>query len=410
MESAYLSEDMIVLMLQRWSDQHKPLFLTHKEFKDQMLAQMDQEVKLNYQKWLQQTLDIDVFEVLTMLIIYTRCPLDRKFKRKYPMVDLPVLFKLYSFDKTRMSHNEIQFMVGKVSCALANTYQFKKSYLHDLAEHLREEILPTAAGAIPRSAPLNIQSRDEQGITQGEFVKSMTAEFQKFRGRVLSIETLIENFAGQLCQQRLPAYLRPGERFLGKYAVQATAPHWHIMKHSAMTYGSVFKARDLERSATVNQKPKKITGRGPDADLPADDERFNHFDFFSLDNLFEETQGILKRHLYKQLTAEMPEMPVDVTTNDRKRRLWQKQVHHLCIGGLEYSYRIYVHNMFPKKNERNNYKMFFDLFVVDDPRFFDQHFARQNFFRETILMKFLNNPRIQNVGLFGQLPGGIVYR
>ena len=142
-----------------------------------------------------------------------------------------------------MSHNEIQFMVGKVSCALANTYQFKKSYLHDLSEHLREEILPTAAGAIPRSAPLNIQKQDEPGISQGEFVKNMTAEFQKFRGRILDIETLIENFAGQLCQKRLPEYLQPGQKFLGKYAVQATLPYWHIMKNSAMMHGSVFKSK-----------------------------------------------------------------------------------------------------------------------------------------------------------------------
>ena len=39
----------------------------------------------------------------------------------------------------------------------------------------------------------------------------MTTEFQKFRGRVLDVETLIENFAGQLCQKRLPEYLQPGQ-------------------------------------------------------------------------------------------------------------------------------------------------------------------------------------------------------
>ena len=34
------------------------------------------------------------------------------------------------------------------------------------------------------------------GITQSEFVSTMTAAFEKFRGRVLDVETMIENFAG----------------------------------------------------------------------------------------------------------------------------------------------------------------------------------------------------------------------
>jgi hypothetical protein len=82
----------------------------------------------------------------------------------------------------------------------------------------------------------------------------------------------------------------------------------------------------------------------------------------------------------------------------------------LCIGGLEYCYRISTQTLYPKKKDRGNTKSYFDMFVVDDPRFFDQHFAKENFFRETVLLRFLSNPRIQNVGLFGQLPGGIVYR
>jgi hypothetical protein len=156
LESAFINQEMIELMLQRWSELNKPLFMTHKEFRDRLLASMDSEIKISYQKWLAQTLDIDVFEVLTILIVYAQSPLDKKFMCKWLLIDLAVLYKLYSFDKIRMSPNEIQFMVGKISCSLANTFQLKKSFLHDMAEHLREEVLPTAYGARPRSGPLNI--------------------------------------------------------------------------------------------------------------------------------------------------------------------------------------------------------------------------------------------------------------
>ena len=52
LEQAFLRPEMIEKMLKQWKEQNKPLFVTHKEFKDQVLVSMDAEVKLNYQKWL----------------------------------------------------------------------------------------------------------------------------------------------------------------------------------------------------------------------------------------------------------------------------------------------------------------------------------------------------------------------
>ena len=50
---------------------------------------MEQEVKLNYLKWLTQGVEIDMFEILTILIFYARGSLEDRLK---------VLFKLYCFE------------------------------------------------------------------------------------------------------------------------------------------------------------------------------------------------------------------------------------------------------------------------------------------------------------------------
>ena len=47
---------------------------------------MDQEVKLNYLKWLTQGLDIDMFEILSVLTLYARSSIAARFR---------VLFKIF---------------------------------------------------------------------------------------------------------------------------------------------------------------------------------------------------------------------------------------------------------------------------------------------------------------------------
>ena len=73
---------MLQDMLDRWQDLGKPLFMVPKEFKDRILMNMDIEVKLNYLKWLTQGLDIDIFEIMSMLILYSRCELEIKLQCK----------------------------------------------------------------------------------------------------------------------------------------------------------------------------------------------------------------------------------------------------------------------------------------------------------------------------------------
>ena len=74
---------MIQDMLYRWADLGKPLFMVPKEFKDRILMNMDAEVKLNYLKWLTQGLDIDIFEIMSMLTLYSRCELEKKIQCKF---------------------------------------------------------------------------------------------------------------------------------------------------------------------------------------------------------------------------------------------------------------------------------------------------------------------------------------
>ena len=54
-----------------------------KEFKDRILQNMDSEVKINYLKWLTHGLEIDIFEIMSMLILYSRCDIEQKMIRKF---------------------------------------------------------------------------------------------------------------------------------------------------------------------------------------------------------------------------------------------------------------------------------------------------------------------------------------
>ncbi len=62
-------------LIDRWTDIRKPLFLTPKDFRDRVLVNMESEIKLNYIKWLTNGLEIDMFSILTILVIYSRATL-----------------------------------------------------------------------------------------------------------------------------------------------------------------------------------------------------------------------------------------------------------------------------------------------------------------------------------------------
>ena len=61
----------------------------------------------------------------------------------------------------------------------------------------------------------------------------------------------------------------------------------------------------------------------------------------------------------------------------------------MCIYDLDYSYRLYAWELYPK--DPNVYKIYFDVFILSDDKSFESFYAHENLWRETILFKYLNN-------------------
>ena len=52
-EASFITSDMVHTMIHNWKDNGKPIFMGPKDFKERILTtNMDQEIKLNYMKWL----------------------------------------------------------------------------------------------------------------------------------------------------------------------------------------------------------------------------------------------------------------------------------------------------------------------------------------------------------------------
>lgn len=80
---------MVEDMLERWADQGKPLFMVPKDFRERILINIQVEVNLNYLKWTTQGLEIDIFEIISMLIIYSRCSLVKRIECKWNLYSIP---------------------------------------------------------------------------------------------------------------------------------------------------------------------------------------------------------------------------------------------------------------------------------------------------------------------------------
>ena len=104
---------MLVDMLSRWNDLGKPLFMIPKDFRDRILEDMHREVRLSYKKWLVQGKDLDMFEVMSVIIIYSRCELNTR---------LELIFKLFCYnEEVYMQKGEFKFMMNKLCSAIAAT-------------------------------------------------------------------------------------------------------------------------------------------------------------------------------------------------------------------------------------------------------------------------------------------------
>ena len=122
-------------MIDRWLANGRPIFMGPKDFKERIItSDMDQEVKLNYLKWLTQGLDIDMFEILTVLTLYSRSTLNARFR---------ILFKIYCIqEEDQMQIDEFRFCMGKISTSIGATLTIKKTILHELVKISEPRLIP----------------------------------------------------------------------------------------------------------------------------------------------------------------------------------------------------------------------------------------------------------------------------
>lgn len=127
LEESFISASMMDELLTRWEQLGKPLFMVPKDFKERIITlTADQDIKLNYLKWLTQALEIDMFEILTVFILYSRSNQNEK---------LLLLFRLYCYEgETTMQIDEFKFMIDKMSVSLCSTLGIKKVLLLEIVK------------------------------------------------------------------------------------------------------------------------------------------------------------------------------------------------------------------------------------------------------------------------------------
>lgn len=91
-------------------------------------------MKLVYLKWLTQGVEIDMFEILTVLIMYARGSLEDRLR---------VLFKLYCFEEEdSMQQDEFKFMLEKMGTSFGSTLSIKKTILLELVKASETKVVP----------------------------------------------------------------------------------------------------------------------------------------------------------------------------------------------------------------------------------------------------------------------------
>ena len=134
-EISYITCEMVRQMIERWNANGRPIFMGPKDFKERILTpDMDQEVKLNYLKWLTQGLDIDMFEILSVMTLYARNSITARFR---------VLFKIFCIqEEGSMQIDEFRFCMGKLSTSVGATLTIKKTILHELVKMSESRLIP----------------------------------------------------------------------------------------------------------------------------------------------------------------------------------------------------------------------------------------------------------------------------
>tara|TARA_B110000285_G_C15092466_1_gene599896 strand:+ start:192 stop:689 length:498 start_codon:yes stop_codon:yes gene_type:complete len=162
-----------------------------RDFRDRILPGMHKEIRISYLKWLMQGIEIDMFEILCILIIYTRCEMVKR---------LELIFELFCYnDELYMQKGEFKFMMNKLCNAIGATIQIKKQFLQELMRNVDSKLL----------------TKDSAYIYKKDFASLMGYSLKELNERLIDITDKCDILTLQLRQNRIPEYLEPNNLFLG---------------------------------------------------------------------------------------------------------------------------------------------------------------------------------------------------
>ena len=162
---------MLTILIKRWNDLGKPLHMIPKDFRDRILDDMQQEIRLNYRKWLVLGREIDMFEMLSILILYSRCDLNKK---------LSVIFKLFCYnDEVYMQKGEFKYMINKLTVYIAATIQIKQAFMQELMRSIDQKLLAYC--------------RDF--VYEADFVNCMNLAFMELTDRLEDVTSYCDTFS-----------------------------------------------------------------------------------------------------------------------------------------------------------------------------------------------------------------------
>jgi hypothetical protein len=109
-------------------------------------------------------------------------------------------------------------MMEKLSISFGSTLSIKKAILLEMVKSAENRILP-----------------EKEQILERDFVQTMVVVIKEFLQRLQDISDRITLFNDILAKDRLPAYLKPGNNFLGKCQVDDVLSYSRIFSEQLWT-------------------------------------------------------------------------------------------------------------------------------------------------------------------------------
>lgn len=297
---------MLTVLIKRWNDLGKPLQMIPKDFKDRILDDMQHEIKLNYRKWLVYGREIDMFEMLSIVILYSRCDLNKK---------LEIIFRLYCYnDEIYMQKGEFKFMINKLTNYIAATIQIKQAFMQELMRNIDQRLLG--------------QCRDF--VYEKDFVNCMNLAFMEMTERLEDLTSYCDTFSQQFRLNRLPDYLKPNNHFLGQYNITEVVPYYKIDRLKLSRFETVFN-----QSNTNSQEFNQI--------------------------LNDELETFIRR---ENMKAFMQRASGTRDQKISKIQDWSKFMNFKYLFNINYSFRIRTEAVFSA-----NTPHIFDFFIANDSKF-----------------------------------------